>query len=76
MVYFSIDNVFYYRAISKSEIDFIVEYDGMPLPIEIKFRNKPTISSKIYRSFKENNIAAKARIFLYKRTFEWKFLSM
>lgn len=47
-------NVFFYRTISKAEIDFIVEYGGMPLPIEIKFRNKPTISSKIYRSFKEN----------------------
>jgi predicted AAA+ superfamily ATPase len=46
--------VFYYRTLAKAEIDFIVRYDGMHLPIEIKFRNKPTVSSKIYRSFKEN----------------------
>jgi len=37
---YELDNIFFYRTISKSEIDFIVQKDDQILPIEVKFRNK------------------------------------
>ncbi|MCK4762814.1 MAG: ATP-binding protein [Candidatus Aminicenantes bacterium] len=46
-------NVYHYRTFSKSEIDFIVDYRGILLPIEIKFRKKPFISPKTHLPFKE-----------------------
>jgi predicted AAA+ superfamily ATPase len=47
-------NVYYYRTISKAEIDFIVEYKGNYLPLEIKFRKKPVFPTRTFNSFKEN----------------------
>ncbi|MDD5770358.1 MAG: ATP-binding protein [Candidatus Gracilibacteria bacterium] len=35
-----LDDIYYYRTISKSEIDFIVKKENSLIPIEVKYRNK------------------------------------
>jgi hypothetical protein len=33
-----VDKLYYYRTISKSEIDFVAQVEGTLLPVEVKFR--------------------------------------
>lgn len=35
-----LDNIYFYRTISKSEIDFVIQKENSLLPIEVKYRNK------------------------------------
>jgi len=35
-----LDNIYFYRTISKSEIDFIIQKENELFPIEVKYRNK------------------------------------
>jgi len=35
-----LDNIYFYRTISKSEIDFIIQKENVLFPIEVKYRNK------------------------------------
>ncbi len=50
-------NIFFYRTISKSEIDFIVKSKDELIPVEVKFRQKPKVPISIKR-FKDkyNNV--------------------
>lgn len=36
---FGSENVFFYRTIAKSEVDFILDLQGKHIPLEVKFRN-------------------------------------
>lgn len=53
--------LFYYRTISKSEIDFILKIDNSLIPIETKYRNKAQNIPLPIRNFEENykNVAKK-----------------
>jgi len=50
---FSEDNIYFYRTISKSEIDFIVKDKSRLVPIEVKFQKKANIPISI-RNFNKN----------------------
>lgn len=45
--------VYYYRTISKAEIDFIGKKGSELLPFEVKFTKKPKVPIKIFSSFSE-----------------------
>lgn len=54
------DQIYFYRTISKAEIDFIIEekYD-LYIPIEVKYRNKVWLP-KVMKNFEENyNVSKK-----------------
>lgn len=50
---FSEDNIYFYRTISKSEIDFIVKDKDRLVPIEVKFQKNANIPVSI-RNFNKN----------------------
>ena len=50
---FSEDNIYFYRTISKSEIDFIVKYKDRLVPIEVRFQKNANIPVSI-RNFNKN----------------------
>jgi len=50
---FSEDNIYFYRTISKSEIDFMVKYKDRLIPIEVKFQKNTNIPVSI-RNFNKN----------------------
>ena len=50
---FSEDNIYFYRTISKSEIDFMVKDKGRLIPIEVKFQKNANIPVSI-RNFNKN----------------------
>jgi len=52
--YIDKENLFYFRTLSKSEIDFIIDYGSFQLPVEIKFRNKATSVPVAMQNFKNN----------------------
>ena len=61
------NKVFYYRTISKSEIDFIINYFGELIPIEIKFTNVNKIPVAI-KNFKEKYVKTSNIIIATKET--------
>jgi len=50
---FSEDNIYFYRTISKSEIDFILKYKDRLIPIEVKFQKNTNVPVSI-RNFNKN----------------------
>jgi predicted AAA+ superfamily ATPase len=54
-----IDNIQFYRTISKSEVDFIVTQKDVLIPIEVKFQASPKMPVSVTR-FMENYSAPKA----------------
>ncbi|GAF74095.1 unnamed protein product, partial [marine sediment metagenome] len=50
---FSEDNIYFYRTISKSEIDFMVKDKDRLVPIEVKFQKNANIPVSI-RNFSKN----------------------
>ncbi len=48
------NNIFYYRTISKSEIDFVVKTEKWFIPIEVKYTNKVNNMPVAINNFEEN----------------------
>jgi predicted AAA+ superfamily ATPase len=51
---FSIDDIFYYRTLSKAEIDFIIRKNNILIPLEVKYRNKSWNIPLIINNFDVN----------------------
>jgi len=54
-----LDNIYFYRTISKSEIDFVIQKENELLPIEVKYRNnvsKIPVAIKNFSNLYENKI--------------------
>lgn len=54
------EELFFYRTLGKSEIDFIIKKDNFLTPLEVKFRNKPQeipLSIKHFKARYEKSIA-------------------
>ena len=52
-----LDDIYYYRTISKSEIDFILKKENLLIPCEIKFRKKsniPGVMKNFMQKYKTN----------------------
>ena len=62
------NNIFYYRTISKAEIDFIVRETGHIVPIEVKFSKKPKVPVKTFSNFR-NKYKNKLSIIITKESF-------
>ncbi len=60
--------LFYYRTISKAEIDFIVDHGEMKEAIEVKFRNKVSSTPVVMQNFAKN-YPTKKLIIITKRDF-------
>ncbi len=50
------DNLFFYRTVSKSEIDFIVQKEEKLIPLEVKFQNFSKKQTKLPVAIKNFNI--------------------
>jgi len=55
---YNIDDIYFYRTISKSEIDFVIQKENELLPIEVKYRNNVSkIPIAIKNFWKQYNLA-------------------
>jgi uncharacterized protein len=48
------NNIYYYRTISKSEIDFLIKIENKFIPIEVKYRNKVLNMPTSVNNFESN----------------------
>ena len=67
------ENIFYYRTISKSEIDFILKVDNWLIPIEVKYRNKTWNMPVAINNFEINYKEVSKKILITKDelSFNW-----
>ncbi|MEW5817140.1 MAG: ATP-binding protein [Spirochaetota bacterium] len=64
------DRVYYYRTISKAEIDFIVKGEQTLLPIEVKFTGKPPKTQSVsFKNFSSEYPDAVTKIIITRDTF-------
>lgn len=66
-------NIFYYRTISKSEIDFLIKTKDGFIPIEVKHKNKAWHMPTVIRNFESNykNTSKKILITKDELSLEW-----
>ncbi len=67
------ENIYYYRTISKSEIDFVVKTEKWFIPIEVKYTNKVQNIPVAIKNFEQNysNVSKKLLITKQELSFEW-----
>lgn len=72
-IYKDKNNIYYYRTISKSEIDFLLNIDKNLIPIEVKYRNKSLNMPVAINNFSQNynNVSKKILITKDELSFEW-----
>lgn len=64
------ENIYFYRTISKAEIDFVIMLGKEPIPVEVKFRNKIKTIPEVIKNFRKNYKISKKTIIVTKNEFK------
>ena len=64
------DKIYFYRTISKAEIDFVILSGKEVIPIEVKFRNKVKTIPEVIKNFRKNYNVSKKTIIITKNQFK------
>jgi len=65
-----LDNIYFYRTISKSEIDFIIQKENELFPIEVKYRNKVSKIPVAIKNFSNLYDTVKYKLIITKNDLE------